>query len=448
LVLWVMMHKVYQPIIIFLALIILATTNAQGRLTININQGISQQVPIAVLAFSNSPINNTSMPEGIAAVISDDLTNSGRFKMPTQHSQQQMTSFEATDWEKWSVDYIVIGTTKKTAEDSYQVNYKLLSKLGNRIVSGRQFNNIQAKSLRLLAHTISNFIYQEITGNKGYFTSKIAYIDVENPYNLKKSIYQLVVADYDGFNPHVLLRQNHAPILSPSWSKDGKYIAYVSYDKGSMAIYTLDVYQGTRKKIANFEGINSAPAFSPSGTSMAMALSQGYSENTNIYLMNLKNNTLYQKLTERGINTAPAFSPSGNTLAYVSNQSGGPQIYITDVNTKKIQSTRLTFGVKQALDPQYTPNGKSVVFMSQKEKGAGTQIAKIDLSNKQITVLTHGTMDSSPSVSPDGNMIIYSQGLEAGGANLAMVSIDGDVQITLPSNIKGAVQSPSWSHAV
>ena len=354
------MHKVYISIVVFLTLVALLTTSVQARLTININQGISQQVPIAVLAFTGSPINNASVPEGIDAVISDDLINSGRFKMPIQQSQQQITAHKMIDWEKWSVDYIVIGTIKKTGQDNYQVNYKLVSKVGNRIVSGRQFNNIQEKNFRLLAHTISNFIYQTITGTTGYFTSKIAYIDVENPYDLKKSIYQLAVADYDGFNPHVLLHQNQEPILSPSWSEDGKYITYVSYDKGRMAIYTLDVYHGAREKIASFEGINSAPAFSPGETSMAMALSQGYSENTNIYLMNLKNNTLYQKLTQRGINTAPTFSPSGNALAYVSNQSGGPQIYITDVNTKKMQSERLTFGLKQALDPQYTPNGKSM----------------------------------------------------------------------------------------
>jgi TolB protein len=420
----------------------------QKRLTINISKGVSQQIPIAVLAFTGSHIHHDSIPEGIAGVISDDLKNSGRFRSSMPPQPQQIISLAKIDWEKLSAEYAVIGTIKKTAEDHYQVSYKLVSKVSNRIISGRQFNNIHKKNFRRLAHTISNFIYEAITGSQGYFTSKIAYIDVENPYELRKSIYQLVVADYDGFNPHVLLRQNQEPILSPNWSKDGKYIAYVSYDKGSMAIYTLDVYQGVRKKIANFKGINSAPVFSPSGTSMAMALSQGYSENTNIYLMNLNNDVLYQKLTQRGINTAPAFSPSGKALAYVSNQGGSPQVYITNVDSKNSHPDRLTFGVREALDPQYTPSGKTIVFMSQKEKGSGTQIAKVDLNNKQITVLTHGIMDSSPSVSPDGNMIIYRQGLETGGAKLAMVSIDGDVEITLPSNIKGDFRSPAWSHSI
>ncbi|WP_440993517.1 Tol-Pal system beta propeller repeat protein TolB [Cysteiniphilum litorale] len=431
--------------LLFLTLIV--TCSAQARLTINITQGVSSQIPVAVMPFNGQIIKNSQLPDGIAAVIADDLRNSGRIESQTSGFPQQIDNVQQINWSKWSADYVLIGQIDKN-NGHYNITYELASKLSGKVLSARKFTNLQESQLRLLAHTISNYIYEAITGSKGYFTSKLAYVDVENPYNVKKAVYQLVVSDYDGFNPHVLLRQTKEPIMSPTWSKDGKYLAYVSYHKGGMAIYTIGVYSGERKKVANYEGINSSPAFSPNGTTLAMVLSQGYSENTNIYLMNLNNDKLYKKLTLNGINTAPTFSPTGSEIAFVSNRGGNPQIYTTAIDSKYPSSERLTYGTKQAFDPQYTPNGQSIVFMYQKDSGSGTQIAKVDLRDKKITVLTHGSMDSSPSVSPDGNMVIYAQGQPSGGANLAMVSIDGKVQISLPSNTQGAIQSPAWSPAI
>ncbi len=439
------MQKLFQALtMIFL---VVSTVAIQARLTINITQGVSQQIPVAVMPFSGAYPKNTEVPDGISYVIADDLRNSGRLAPQTKDFRQKLNRVSEINWSKWSADYIVIGEVQDNG-GSYDISYELVSKLSNSVLSARKFNNIKSNQLRSVAHTISNFIYEAITGSKGYFTSKLVYVDVENPYDTKKAVYQLIVSDYDGFNPHVLLRQTKEPIMSPSWSKDGKTIAYVSYSRGNMAIYTIEVYTGQRKKVASYQGINSSPAFSPDGNTLAMALSQGYSENTNIYLMNLNNDKLYKKLTLNGINTAPAFSPSGKQLAFVSNRGGSPQIYITDINSKYPSSERLTYGPNQAFDPQYTPNGQNIVFMYQKDGNSGTQIAKVDLATQKITVLTQGQMDSSPSVSPDGNMIIYSQGQVGGGANLAMVSIDGKVQITLPSNTVGAVQSPAWSQMI
>ncbi|WP_100550929.1 Tol-Pal system beta propeller repeat protein TolB [Caedibacter taeniospiralis] len=438
------MYRLKQLCLIIFALFI-AVLSAQARLTINITQGVSQQIPVAVMPFKGARVSDAQIPDGIAAIIADDLRNSGRIASQTTRFPQSVESSKDIIWSKWQSDYILIGSIDER-NGRYDVTYELVSKLSGNVLNARKFTNVQKDQLRLLAHTISNFLYEAITGSKGYFTSKLAYVDVENPYNVKKAVYQLIVADYDGFNPHVLLRQTKDPIMSPAWSKDGKYLAYVSYSKGNMAIYTIEVYTGVRKKIASYKGINSSPAFSPDGNTLAMALSQGYSENSNIYLMNLANDKLYKKLTLNGINTAPAFSPSGKELAFVSDRGGNPQIYTTDLSSKYPSSERLTYGAKQAFDPQYTPNGQSIVFMYQ--QNSGTQIAKVDLNSKKITVLTNGVMDASPSVSPDGNMIIYAKGQESGGANLAMVSIDGKVQISLPSNTQGAIQSPAWSPAV
>lgn len=418
--------------------------SGQTRLTINITQGVSQKILVAVMPFGGQLIKNTSLSEGVFAMIADDLRNSGRVNPQTTNFPQLIDNIKQISWSKWQADYVLIGYVDKS-NDFYNISYELASKLSGKILSTRKFTNLQENQLRLVAHTISNYIYKAITGSKGYFTSKLAYIDVKNLYNAKKAIYQLVVSDYDGFDPYVLLRQTKDPIMSSTWSKDGKYLAYVSYNKGSMAIYTIAVYTGERKKVANFKGINSAPAFSPDGRILTMALSQGYSENTNIYLMNLNNDKLYKKMTLSGINTAPTFSPLGKELAFVSNSGGNPQIYTIAVDSKSLLSERLTYGAKQAFDPQYTPNGESIVFMYQKDDSSGMQIAKIDLRSKKIVVLTCGLMDSSPCISPDGKMIIYAQGKPSGGAELAMVSIDGKIKIRLPSNTQGAIQSPAWS---
>ncbi len=440
--------KQINSIILFLVGFIVCMSAANARLTIQITQGVSKQTPIAILPFFGASTDTNMTQGGLSAVIQADLTNSGRFDVQNSNFPERISHVGAIQWQKWHVNYIVMGSVSKDENGHYTVKYTLVSRLNNQVFSSREFNHITKAQFRVLAHTISNYIYQAVTGNKGYFTSKISYVDVEHPYDRKNARYQLVVSDYDGFNPHVLLSQPKEPIMSPAWSKDGKYIAYVSYYKGGMAIYTINVYTGVRKLVANYEGINSSPSFSPSGNTLAMALSQGYSENTNIYLMNLKNDKLYKKLSINGINTAPSFSPSGDEIAFVSNRGGNPQIYTTPVDTKYPSAERVTFGIHQAFDPIYTPNGQYIVFMYQKTRNSGTQIAKLDIKTNKITVLTHGKADASPSISPDGNMVLYVKTDAKGNSSLAMVSIDAKVQITLPSNTNGAIQSPAWSQAV
>ncbi|TNF69643.1 MAG: Tol-Pal system beta propeller repeat protein TolB [Gammaproteobacteria bacterium] len=420
--------------------ILLAYNQSFADISIHIEKGVDRPYPIAIIPFSG----NVQSSE-VVGILEKDLTNSGRFSLLTEAKMPQKTSnvkdLNLVQWSKTGVEFIVLGQVSQSTDNHYDVSFYLISQLGGRSLIAKAFKNIPQSQLRALAHHISDLIYQGVTGTKGYFSTKLTYVEVLNPYDQKKAVYKLVVSDYDGVNPQVLLKQTGIPIASPTWSPDGKYIAYVSYINGRMAIYRISIVTGKRQLVSNLEGINSAPAFGPDDTLMALALSKGTSYYTNIYLFNLKKHNL-EKLTSVGINTSPAFSPDGQSLIFTSNRSGLPQIYQLQIGES--YPKRLTFDGVQNMDAHFTPNGKAIVFMHQAQRGGDLNIAKQSLKDGDITVLTGGNVDKSPSISPNGQMVVYTRALTNGKINLAMVSLDGQVHIDLPTT-KGNVQSPSWS---
>ncbi|MDF2690750.1 MAG: tol-Pal system beta propeller repeat protein TolB [Gammaproteobacteria bacterium] len=417
---------------------------AQADLTISITQGVDKPYPIAVVPFG-ADLQNSNLPNGMSGVISNDLANSGRFdllalnKMPAQ--PHQLTQF---NWQAWTaadtgIEYALLGQINQNANGTYQVNFDLLSLLGSRPLIDEKFNNIPASQLRALAHHISDIVYQTITGNRGYFSTRLAYVDVIQP-DSENPTYRLVVSDEDGFNPQVLLSQVGNPIATPQWSPDGSQLAYVSYINNRMAIYSISLSNGTRKIIANFPGMNSAPAWSPDGKSMAMALSKGSGANSDIYIMNLSNRKL-TRYTNFANNTSPCWSPDGQSLIFNSDRGGSPQIYQLDLASRQV--SRLSFDGAQNFAPVYTANGQEIVIMNQAQANGAIRIATLNPSTNKISIISHGQLDKSPSVSPDGSMVIYANYDGAKGI-LAETSIDGKVQLKLPAT-EGTVQSPAWS---
>ncbi|MCF6767571.1 Tol-Pal system beta propeller repeat protein TolB [Thiotrichales bacterium 19S11-10] len=429
---------------IVILLVIVSGSMALADISIHIEKGVDRPYPVAVIPFEND-IKTTGLKKGIGGVIEDDLANSGRFSLLlTNKMPQKSTEVKTLDlglWAKTGVEFIILGQVNQVANNRYDVSFYLVSQLGGQSLIAKVFKNIPKSQLRSLAHHISDLVYQGVTGVKGYFSTKLTYVEVLNPYNEDRAVYRLVVSDYDGYKPQVLLQQTGNPIASPTWSPDGKYLAYVSYIKGRMAIYRIDISTGKRQLISNLEGINSAPAFGPKDSVMALALSKGESYYTNIYLFNLKQHRL-EKMTSVGINTSPAFSPDGQTIIFTSSRSGLPQIYQLAIGEDYAE--RLTFDGVQNMDAHFTPNGKTIVFMHQSERGGKLNIAKQNLTDGELSILTDGNVDKSPSVSPNGQMVIYTKATTKGQINLAMVSLDGQIQIDLPAT-EGNVQSPSWS---
>ena len=422
--------------------------SAFANLTIAISQGEDKPYPIALVPFSSPDFSSKDLPNGFTEVMLDDLGNSGRFSLLSVSSMpelpHQADAVHAPKWQSSSpkTEYVIVGKISPdgSAGNEFDVTYSVVSLLNGEVLYGQHFDHIALGNLRALAHFISDKTYQVITGDRGYFSTRLAYVSVTGDDSSDAESYRLVICDADGFNPRVLLKQDDNPISSPIWSPDGKSLAYVSYVNNRMAVYTITLSTGERHVIANFKGINSAPAYSPDGKSLAMALSFGESNATNLYLYDLASHHL-KKLTNVGTNTSPSFSPDGKTLIFNSDRGGSPELYLLHLNNLAVELVS-HHGV-QNFSPIFLPNGQDIVFMHQEVPNGPINIAVMNLGSGSMRVITHGELDKSPSPAPNGRMVLYSNFDDERGV-LAESSIDGRIQQKLPAT-SGSVQSPAWS---
>jgi TolB protein len=413
-----------------------------AALHLELTQGISAALPIAIVPFAGS---DSGAPTDVSTIISKDLQNSGRFKLqPAEAMQQQPSELSQVDfasWQKQGMDNVVIGKVTPVDGSRYQVSFILLSSFkGNAqnpdsaILLQEKFT-VNRDQLRKLSHHVSDMIYQRLTGDSGMFSTRIAYI-VTKYFRNKPPQYLLDVADYDGYNPRALVVSSQ-PIMSPSWSQDGRKLAYVALAKDHAAIHVVDVASGGQRLISDFPGINGAPAWSPNGQKLAIVLSKtGYPK---IYTYNLANSQLAQITDGFSLDTEPRWSKDGESIIFTSNRGGGPQIYKTNVNTRQTQ--RLTFDGNYNATASFTPHDQSLVVLH--GGSGGYNIAVQELSSGALSVITHDGNASSPSIAPNGQMVIYAT--NAGGVSqLSMVSIDGKIKLRLPTP-EGSVKEPSWS---
>ena len=392
-----------------------------AMLSMELTRGIAGAVPITVKPFA---IQGPTPAQDVAAIISNDLRNSGRFKIASK-----------------SADDIVEGAIQETGVNRYQVSFQLKEAFNKGKSASPQavlLNHkyvVSSNELRSLAHHISDTIYQQITGIRGVFSTRLAYVVVQRTAGVTK--YVLEVADQDGDNPQPLLTSMD-PIMSPAWSHNGKQIAYVSFENQHAAIYVEEVATGARHLISEFQGINGAPSWSPDGRKLALVLSK--SGSPNIYVMDLASRQLTQLTHDYYINTEPSWSPKGNSLIFTSNRSGSPQIYQLNIASRTV--TRLTYEGKYNARASYTPDGNHITMLNQ-ESGL-YNIGILDLDTGVFRVLTHsGSDNESPSIAPNGSMVLFGT-LSNGRSVLSMVAADGSVQIRLPAR-NGEVQDPAWS---
>ena len=420
---------------LLIASCLLISLQAHAVLDIKITQGIEQSLPIAIVPFGWSQAGNVA-PIDLTSIISNDLQRSGRFDvMDANDLPQRPSDYDSInfgDWRKLGMENILIGNLELTDAGDYNVSFRLVDVYRGKQIAGFR---IPAKPdlLRRVAHQISDIIFEKLTGIPGAFDTRVAYITVKK--NKDKRIHSLQIADADGYNAQILL-ESPEPLLSPSWSPDGKKIAYVSFEGKNSAIYVQNILTGQRERVSSFSGINSSPDWSPDGSRLAMTLSKD--GNTEIYVMNLNDKSLQRITRHGGIDTEPSWSPSGQKLAFTSDRSGGPQIYEVSINGG--DPKRISFEGKYNARPEYSPDGKSITLVH--AVSGSYRIGVLNLKNGFIDVLTDARLDESPSFAPNGGMIIYATTGVRGG-QLAAVSTDGAIHQRLGLQ-QGDVREPAW----
>ena len=395
---------------------------------LELTQGINAAIPVAIEAK-----NQNVTAKEIAAIIKNDFGFSGQFRIVEANSNFAQQPWDT--WQRFGADHVItIEVTPGSNEKNLSVVYQLQDIALRGQVSNQQLFAINSNQIRALSHHIADEIYKQITGQRGVFVTKLAYIKVQRSTN--NSRYSLEVADLDGFNPRQLLVSSE-PIMSPSWSPDGSSIAYVSFENRKPQIFQVMVATGQRRLITDFVGINGAPAWSPDGKQMAVVLSK--SGSPKIYLVDIATGSMKQLTTGSAIDTEPRFSPDGNSIVFTSGREGNPQVYKISLLDGSVR--RLTYDGNYNARPALTANQDLVVIHRQEDKSFNIGVQH--QGSNQIIPITHSSMDESPSVAPNGRLVVYATSSDHQGL-LGIASLDGNVQIKLPAR-DGDVQEPAWS---
>jgi TolB protein len=415
----------------------LAPPASWAQLQIQITSGVTNPVPIAIVPFAESPTEGTD----VADVVQHDLVGSGRFtalaraRMPA--TPTQAAQVKLGDWKAAGSDYVVVGRVTAVAGGQLAVDFNLLNTLTGQSIARQRFVGT-ASALRNAAHRVSDVIYQAITGIRGAFATRIAYIAVVGQGAAQR--FQLVIADADGYNQHLIL-ESRFPIMSPAWSPDGQWIAYVSFENHLSAIYVQRVLTGQRTMVSMRAGINGAPAWSPDGGELAITLS-GNSGHPQIYVLDLSTQHLMRITHAPAINTEADWAPDGRSLYFTSDRAGEPQIYRIGITPGSIPQ-RITFTDEYNAGPHVSPDGKRLAMVTRDDAG-NYRIAVQNLATGEFRVLTHGRLDQSPSFAPNGATIMYAARPGAGEAGiLATISVDGLTGLSLKPT-QGEVRDPAW----
>ncbi len=424
---------------IILSLLVFACVTANAQ-TLRIDvQGVAQPTPVAIVPFGWEGGDTPDMPLDVVKVINDDLLRSGRFA-PVAESKmlQKPTDGADVDFQDWSfvgVEAVVVGKVIQTGANAYTLQFQLFDVFGRRQLVGYRMPASRG-TMRSAAHRIADMIYEELTGIKGVFGTKVAYVTAKREGEGR--LYSLIVSDQDGFNEHTIM-ESADPIMSPAWSPDSRQLAYVSFEGNQSAIFVQTLRTGNRFKVSSKPGINGAPSFSPDGRKLVVTLG-GVDGNLDIYVLDINSRRTTRLTTHRAIDTEGTWSPDGDYIYFTSDRSGGPQIYRVGANGGTPE--RVTFEGSYNARPRLSPDGKRLA-MVHNDRG-NFRIAVMSIERKDLLVLSTGRQDESPSFAPNSDILIYATRQGRNGV-LETVSADGLIRQKMASRAGGDVREPVWS---
>lgn len=408
------------------ALALLPASQAWAQFRVEISGVGATQVPVAIAKFKAEGL----APQAISAIIKADLERSGQFKMLDVPGDKldDTSRPPLTDW-KSKADALVLGSVTMLADGRYDIRFRLWDTLKGADQGGQSLV-VTAGDLRLGAHRAADFIYEKLTGEKGAFATRIAYVSKAGKH------YTLNVADADGEGVQASLT-SPASIISPAWSPDGRQLAYVSFEGGKAIIVVQDVLSGQRRILAAFKGTNSAPAWSPDGANLVVTLSrEGGSQ---LYVISTSGGAVRRLTQSNAIDTEGVWSPDGNFIYFVSDRGGGPQIYRVPANGG--DASRVTFNGSYNVSPAISPDGRLLTYIGR--VGGADRVHLMELSSGNVRVLTDTSDDESPSFAPNSRLIVYAT-RQQGREVLMTTSLDGRIKARLatPSDVREPVWGP------
>lgn len=424
--------------IVLLGLTMLVGT-VQAADPLLITGGANSATPIAVVPFGWQ--GGTVLPEDMSEIIGNDLRNSGYFEpIPRQNMislPTQAAEVIYRDWKVLGAQYVLVGSIVPAA-GRLQVQFALFNVATEQQVFAGTVSG-STDQLRDMAHYVSDQAFEKLTGVKGAFSTRMLFVTAER-FSVNNTRYTLQRSDYDGARAVTLL-QSREPILSPRYAPDGRRIAYVSFEQKRPRIFIQHIDTGRREQITNFEGLNGAPAWSPEGNRLAFVLSKD--GNPEIYVMDLGSRQLRRVTNHMAIDTEPFWGADGQTLYFTSDRAGKPQIYKANINGGEPQ--RVTFVGNYNANPKLSADEKTLVMIHRQDGFTNFKVAALDLTRAGAAprILSNTSLDDSPTVAPNGTMLIYATRQQGQGV-LMLVSTNGRVRLPIPT-VQGDIREPSWS---
>jgi TolB protein len=416
--------------------LLLVSTPGRAQLTIEITGAGAERIKVAIVPFAGEAVlagtKAAAGATGISQVVREDLERSGLFRSielpPLSPMPTEATPVNYPEWRARLADALLAGSVSARPDGRYEARFRLYD-VAKQVPLGGIAYTLTRDQMRATAHRIADFVYEKLTGEKGVFSTRIAYVVKRG------NKYELQIADADGMGEETALA-SFEPIISPAWSPDGRRLAYVSFENKRPVVYVHSLVDGKRNVVANFKGSNSAPAWSPDGSRLAVTLSrEGGSQ---IFLINPDGSGLRRLTHSSAIDTEPRFSPDGKWIYFTSDRGGSPQIYLMPAAGGDAQ--RITFTGSYNVSPRISPDGKTLAYIARNE--GKFQVALLGLDNQQVQIITDSDRDESPSFAPNGRMILLATVINGRGV-LSAVSSDGRVKQRLTTT-SGDVREPAW----